>query len=438
LPGAWQAERMSERPGAGESTRASVPISLAVALVSGLAFVILAAVLIPWHWLPGQHVEAVPARTVFTAAQIHRAEHVSAMFRYAGWANLAVGLAAALLLGLTRLGSGLVRRLPGRWWLQVLEATVLLTAITVLVQLPLAAFGHHVDRRYDLSDQTWGPWLSDQLVSAAVTAVFTAIGVLVLLAVVRKAPRSWPVWAAGAGAALTMLGSFVYPVVVEPLFNNFSSMPAGPLRADIFRLAAAEHVHIDDVLVADASKRTTTLNAYVSGFGSTRRVVVYDTVLDSLSNAEIESIVAHELGHAEHQDVLVGTVLGALGGAFGIGLLGLLLADGRLLRRSGVPDTGDPRVLPLLFALIAVGTFVASPVENTMSRAVEARADRTALTVTHDPATFITMQKQLSLRSLADPTPPRISQFWFGSHPTVLQRIGMARLVEASGTHVPK
>ena len=417
---------MSDQARAGEPTRTSVRISLILTLGAGVTFVVLAGLLIPWHWLPGQHVEAVPAGSVFTAAQIDRSEHVSWLLRYAAWGNLAIALLVALILGLTPLGSRMVARLPGRWWVQTIEAAVLLTGIGVLVQLPLAARGHQIDRRYGLSNQDWGSWLSDQLISGAVTAVFTGIGVLVLLAVVRRAPRSWPAWAAVAGATLTMLGSFVYPVVVEPLFNHFSPMPAGPLRADIFRLAAAEHVHIDDVLVADASKRTTTLNASVSGFGSTRRVVVYDTVLSSLSDPEIESIVAHELGHAKHQDVLVGTVLGAVGGAFGIGLLGLLVADDRLLRRAGARDVGDPRVLPLLFALIAAGTLLASPVQNTMSRAVEARADRTALEVTHDPQTFIAMQKALSLRSLADPTPPRISQFWFGSHPTVLQRIGMA------------
>ena len=419
-------DRTSDRTSERTSVRTSVRISLTVTVVAGAAFVVLAAVLVPWHWLPGQHVRAVPARSVFSAAQIHRAEHVSALFRYSGWANLAIGLGLALVLGLTGLGSRLMARLPGRWWCKLLLGAFALTVLTVLVQLPLAAYGHHVDRRYGLSNQGWGPWLSDQAVAALVAAVFTGIGVLVLLVLIRRAPRTWPLWAAGAAAALAMLGSFVYPVLVEPLFNNFSSMPAGPLRTDIFRLAAAEHVHIDDVLVADASKRTTTLNAYVSGFGSTRRVVVYDTVLDSLDDAEVENIVAHELGHAKHRDVLTGTVLGAVGGAFGVGLLGLVLADGRLLRRAGVEHAGDPRVLPLLLALIAVGAFVASPVQNTMSRAVEARADRTALVVTRDPATFVAMQKQLALRSLADPTPPRISQFWFGSHPTVLQRIGMA------------
>jgi STE24 endopeptidase len=223
-----------------------------------------------------------------------------------------------------------------------------------------------------------------------------------------------------------MAGSFVYPVVVEPLFNHFTPMKAGPLRSDVFRLAEQEHVHIGDVLVADASRRTTTLNAYVSGFGSTRRVVVYDTLLDGLPQAQIEMIVAHELGHAKHDDVLLGTTLGALGSAFGIGLLGLVLGSRRVLERADARGLADARAVPLVLALAVVGSLLASPVQNTISRAIEARADRTALEATHDPETFIEMQRQLALRSLADPTPPAWSQFWFGSHPTTLQRIGMA------------
>jgi STE24 endopeptidase len=213
---------------------------------------------------------------------------------------------------------------------------------------------------------------------------------------------------------------------VEPLFNSFTSLPAGPLRTEILALARTEHVPVDDVLVADASRRTTTLNAYVSGFGSTRRVVLYDNVVTTLPRAQIEMIVAHELGHARHEDVLVGTVLGAVGAAFGVGLLGWLLGSRRLLRRAGAQGPGDARVVPLVLALAAVGAFVASPVQNTISRAVEARADLTSLQATGDPATFVAMQRQLTLSSLADPTPPWFSQFWFGSHPTVLQRIGLA------------
>jgi STE24 endopeptidase len=407
-----------------ESTGARA--GLVVAVLTGLAFVVLASLLVPWEWLPGERVHAVVADSVFSHAQISKDEHTSWMLRLPSWGNLAIGLAVALLLGLTRAGSRLVDRLPGTWWAKVVLGTGVLTFVTVVVQLPLSMRYQHVSRDAGLSGQPWGSWLSDQAVSFAVTWVFTAVGVLVVLAIARRAPRTWPAWAAAAAGALAVLGSFVYPVVVEPLFNNFTSLPHGELRTEIFDLARTEGVKVDDVLVADASRRTTTLNAYVSGFGSTRRVVLYDTVLTSLSKPEIEAIVAHELGHAKHEDVLVGTLLGAVGSAFGVGLLGFLLSRPWLLRRSGAASMGDPRIVPLVLALAAVGAFVASPVQNTISRSVEARADLTGLRATGDTETFIAMQRQLTLRSLSDPTPPWLSQFWFGSHPTVLQRIGMA------------
>jgi STE24 endopeptidase len=198
------------------------------------------------------------------------------------------------------------------------------------------------------------------------------------------------------------------------------------------QLAAKEHVHISDVLIADASRRTTTLNAYVSGFGDTRRVVVYDNLIEDLPEREVEVVVAHELGHAAHQDVLFGTGLGAIGGAFGVGLLGLILAERRLLRVARISGAGDPVAVALLLALMTIGTLAASPIENTISRAIEARADRASLAATGDYRDFIAMQKQLAVHSLSDPTPPAWSQVWFGSHPTALQRIGMAEAVQTN------
>jgi STE24 endopeptidase len=409
----------------------SLRISAAVTVVAGIAFVVVAAVLVPWHWLPGGHVEAVRADDVFSAPEIARGEHVSGLLRHAAWGNLVIGLLVAALLGFTRLGSAVVERLPGRWWLKVALGSLLVSVVGAVASVPLDWSAQRVELSEGLSHQAWGSWLSDHAIALAVTWVFTTVGLLVFVGIARLAPRSWPLWAALAAASLAMLGSFVYPVVVEPLFNHFTPMKAGPLRSDILDLAAREHVHVGDVLVADASRRTTTLNAYVSGFGSTRRVVVYDTLLTGLPQSQIEVIVAHELGHARHGDVLIGTVLGALGSAFGVGLLGMLLGSRRLLGRAGADGLADPRVVPLVLALVVVGSLLASPAQNTISRAIEARADRSALGATRDPDTFIAMQRQLALRSLADPTPPAWSQFWFGSHPTTLQRIGMA--VEMAG-----
>jgi STE24 endopeptidase len=354
---------------------------------------------------------------VFSPAQIARARSYASVQRHLGWASLAVTTVLALALGLTHAGAWLARRCPGPWWVRAPLATFVLLLLGDLVTLPFELALRHRDLRFGLTEQSLGGWYRDQATSLLVSWVFVS-------------PTRWPLWTALAGALLTVLGSWVYPVVVEPLFNSFSSLPAGPLRTDILRLAAIEHVPIHDVLVADASRRTTTLNAYVSGFGDTRRVVLYDNLVRDEPRRVTLSVVAHELGHARHHDVAIGTALGAAGAALGSGLLGLLLSRRWLLDRAGATDAGAPEVVALLLALAAMGALLASPVENTVSRAIEARADRSALEATHDYTAFDEVQKQLALRSLSDPTPPAWSQFWFGSHPTGLQRIGIARALQ--------
>ena len=130
-------------------------------------------------------------------------------------------------------------------------------------------------------------------------------------------------------------------MVIEPAFNSFTPMPAGQLRSDLLALADEDGVEVSDVLVADASKRTTALNAYVSGFGSTRRIVVYDTLVKEASPREVELVVAHELGHAKRNDVLHGTVIGAFAAAAGVIAVFLLLSWGGLLSRAGASGAGQ-------------------------------------------------------------------------------------------------
>ncbi len=398
--------------------------------VSALVFAVLCAFLVPWSWVPGGHLVDVRGGEVFSDAQLQRARTYSSMQRHLGWASLAVSLAVALTLGLTRLGAQLVRLVPGPWWVKALLGTLAILLVGGLATLPfdLVIRGNALD--YGLTNQSLAGWLRDWATSLLVSWVFAGITVLVVLVCARRSPRRWPLWVGFVGAMLAVLGSWVYPVVVEPLFNHFTPLPRGELRTKILALADKEQVPVSDVLVADASRRTTTLNAYVSGFGSTRRVVLYDNLVEDVPEREALVVVAHELGHARHHDVATGTLLGAVGVVFGSGLLGLLLSRRRLLDRAGVPDAGAPEVVALLLALAAVGNLLASPVQNTISRAVEARADRASLEATGDYRGFERMQVQLATRSLSDDDPPWLSQFWFGSHPTALQRIGMARALE--------
>jgi STE24 endopeptidase len=184
---------------------------------------------------------------------------------------------------------------------------------------------------------------------------------------------------------------------------------------------------VRDVLVADQSRRTSRLNAYVSGFGSTRRMVVYDTLLAAASPAEVRLVVAHELGHARRNDVLHGTVLGALGAAAGMTGLALALTWPALLRRAGVASAADARVLPLVLALAAVAGLAAAPLQSLVSRRIEARADVFALDLSRDPATFVAMQRRLAVANLSDLEPPPLVYVFFGTHPTAPQRIALAR-----------
>ena len=413
---------MRERGSRGLARRAA----LATAVLSGVLVAGLALVLVPWQWVPGGRLVPLTADALFSPAQIARAERYASVQRALGWTSYFVSLALLLVLGLTPYGSRLVRRVaPRRWWLAVPVGAGAVLLVQRLVTLPFSVAAHAVDLHFDISRQGWGGWSVDLVKSLAVSWVATSLVLLVVVGCARRSPRWWFAWAGGLAVLLSVAGSFLYPVVVEPLFNRFTPMHAGPFKESIFRLADAEGVRIDDVLVADASRRTTTLNAYVSGFGSTRRVVVYDNLLRDLTPAEARVVIAHELGHAKHDDVLLGTALGAIGSVGAVALLALLLDTERLRRRAGVTGAGDPSVVVTVLALTALGTFLVSPLQNTVSRAIEARADRTSLEATHAGATFIRMQRRLALTSLADPTPPALSQLWWGSHPTVLQRAGL-------------
>lgn len=406
-------------------------MALAVALLGGVAFVVLAVVLVPWHPVPGGTPSPADPTSVLTPAEIARGEDYSRWARLWSRSSLAVSLLVACVLGFAPWGRRLVARLRGWWWVRVVLAVALLALIGRVLTLPFAVLLRRHARNHGLSHQAWSAFAVDLVKNELVAIVATSILVVVLVGCARRWRRAWPAVAGGLLAALVLAGSFVYPVVIEPLFNSFSSLEDGPLRTEVMALAEREHVPVDDVLVTDASRRTTTLNAYVSGFGGTRRVVLYDNLVEDVPQDQVLSVVAHELAHAKHDDVLTGSVLGAAGALFGIGLLGLLV--GSVGGRRGL-SMRDPAVVPLVLALVAIGTVLASPVENGISRQIETRADVDALEVTDDPTAFVAVQRQLALHSLSDPTPPAWSQWWFGSHPTTMTRIAIARQLADQGS----
>jgi STE24 endopeptidase len=406
----------------------------AVALVVlGAALIAVVASTTPWSAAPeppGGRGQVQVSRD-FTAEQHAREDRFHRELRPWSFANLGLGLLFALAVGLTPLGARLVeavaRPLGGGWAWQAVLGGLALGLVGQVLSLPLSARAEVVLRRYGLSTQSWGSWWVDVLKAWAVSAVLTALALLVFFALTRAAPRWWWAWAAAGAAALVFVLSFAYPILFEPIFNKFTPMPHSSLRSDLVAMASRDGVPVKDVLVADASRRTTALNAYVSGYGASRRIVVYDTLLRDAPPAEVEIIVAHELGHAKRNDVLYGTAIGALGTATAVCGLYLLLSWAPLLRRAGVTGAGDPRSIGLLLAIVAVGGFLAMPVQNLISRRIEARADVHSLELTRDPETFVLMQRRLSVQNLSDLDPNPVIYVLFSSHPTGPERIAMAR-----------
>lgn len=367
----------------------------------------------------------------FSTQELARAASYASSIRPPLYASMVATLIVVGLLGLTHLGGRVVTAvaapLGGGWWWQIVLGSLALSLIGTLVTLPFGARAQAVRRRFGLSHQSWQAWGIDQGKAWLVNAVLLLALMVVVMGLVRWLPRMWPLVAALAAAGLVVIVSFLFPVVIEPVFNKFTPMPASPLRDSLVQLAAGQGVKVNDVLIVDASRRTTAINAYVSGFGSTRRIVIYDNLLAVTTPAETRVIIAHELAHAKYNDVVRGTVVGALAAAAAVGVLGVVLTTPALTRWAGVVNPHDPRALALVLLTVTLLLTLSGPVQMVISRRLETRADIAALATTSDTLTFAVMQRNLALRNVADPHPPGWVYALSYSHPTCTQRIELAR-----------
>jgi Zn-dependent protease with chaperone function len=356
-------------------------------------------------------------------ARIERFRRVSRLFLLG---SLALELGAlALVVWKGRPLAGLLSDLVGGR-VRAGVAVALVAALAVsLATLPVAAASHWWRRRYGLSEQGYPAWLWDQALGFAVTAVAVAIAVAVAMLLAARLGEAW--WLPGAAvfAALGAAFALAQPVVIQPLFNRFEPLPDRRLAVEVKRLGDRMGVHVETVQVADASRRTTTANAYVAGIGPTRRVVFDDTILDGrFTPAELVSVAAHELGHVSRRHVWKGVAWFAL-----LTVPGLFLAARAAEWRGGLTD---PAAVPIaLFAALAF--FLATlPLQTAVSRRYEAEADWLALEATRDPRSAIGLERRFVTTSLGDPDPPAWVKLWFATHPTPMERIAMAEVFRGS------
>jgi STE24 endopeptidase len=214
-----------------------------------------------------------------------------------------------------------------------------------------------------------------------------------------------------------VLFGYLGPVVLDPVFNKFTPLPAGETRADVLDLARRAGVEVGEVYEIDASRRTTAANAYVTGLGHTKRVVLYDTLLKDFTPAETRLVVAHELGHVKHKDVPGGLLWVAL--VAPLGMLVVARATEKLTRDG---TTAVPAAV-LSLALVAP---VLTTISHQLSRGIERRADAFALEITGEPDAMVSFERRITLQNVGDPDPPRWQQLLMGTHPTTMERIGAA------------
>lgn len=418
----------------GDAPEGSADAGLMPWIVTAVLLAALACAVVlttPWNPLGDADVVKPDAARDFSAAEQAETDAYQSRIRPPSYLGLGVGLIVTVGLGLTTLGARIVsaaaRPAGGGWVWQVLLGGLALLVLIRVSTIAFSAWAESVRRAFGLSTRSWAGWAADVAKSFGLQVAGTLLALLVLVALARTMPRWW--WAVGAvaAAAFVVVLAFVYPLLVEPVFNRFTPLPDGELRTSLLAMADQDGVHVDEVLEADASRRTSTLNAYVSGLGATRRIVVYDTLVEQSPPDQVRNVVAHELGHAAEQDVRNGTMVGALAAAAGVCVLGGLLVWPWLLGRAGAAGPHDPRVIALVLAIVAVIGLASAPVQTVVSRRVETRADLHALELTRDPQTFAEMQRALALAAKADLEPPAIIFGLFATHPTTPQRIALAR-----------
>jgi STE24 endopeptidase len=359
----------------------------------------------------------IDLRSYFSQAEIERGARFARPQR-----ALALGGAAIELGSLAALVSRPPRRLAGPFRRPAAAGAATAAGLAVglsLPPLPLRAIARKRGIAVGLITQSWRGWAADLLKGAAIEAVLAAGAGGAAVAVTRRYPRGWWLPAAIGSVVFGTGLAALAPVVLDPVFNDFTPLPEGQTRADVLELAGAAGVKVGEVFSVDASRRTTAANAYVAGLGPTKRVVLFDTLLDRYSRDEIRVVVAHELGHVRHRDVQRGMVYAALvapAAALAVQRLSWALS----------PERGNAAALPAL-ALSAV--LVGAPtgvIGNRLSRAIERRSDAYSLTLTGAPEAFISFERAIALQNVADLEPPRWLTSLLATHPPTAERIGAA------------
>jgi STE24 endopeptidase len=385
-----------------------------------------AAVDRPAYTLPPQKLK--PARELFRART---------MLHFVGEAWGILQLVLLLALGLPARMRNVAEKLTKNRWGQGFVFVFLFLLTITLLNAPLRVYGHHVAVAYGLSVQGWGSWVWDQAKGFLLTWFVGSLLVMVLFWVIRRSPKHWWFWFWIPTMAAVLFGVFISPIVVDPLFNKFEPLeqrdPA--LVAQLEKVVARSGVTLppDRMFFMQASQKVTSLNAYVTGFGPSKRLVLWDTTIAAATPDELSGVFGHELGHYALHHIVGGLLFTAalLLVAFFLGQKMAQWLLGRFGARWRIRSQNDWALVAVLALVLNVLNFLSEPIDNAFSRSIEHAADVYGQEAIHgivaDPQT--TTQRgfqRLGEGSLDDPTPHPFVEFWTSSHPSIADRAAFA------------
>ena len=344
--------------------------------------------------------------------------------------NFLLGAAISLLL----LGSGLSARLRDfaeritRFrTLQVALYAIAYVVIVAVLSFPLGVYSDYFrEHAYGLATQTFGPWFREQLIGLALDIVATAILMMVLYAVFRRAQRTWWLWGTGVGVLFLVVSMLIAPVFIAPLFNTYKPLTDQKISQPILAMASANEIPVRQVFEVDASRQSNRVSANVSGLFGTTRISLNDNLLKQCTLPEIRFVMAHEMGHyvLNHGIKLILYFGLFILGAFAIARAIFERAVRRWGKRWGVHGIADPAGFPLLVLIFSTFFFLITPLRNTAVRVTEREADAFGINTAREADGFAKVALKLGAYRKLNPGP--VEEFIFFDHPSGRARIRMA------------
>jgi STE24 endopeptidase len=347
--------------------------------------------------------------------------------RWVGMAEFALGLALLLVLLLTG-WTHWIRRIADRsqsYALALFLYTLMLVVLSKLVSLGLDYYSFRLEHRYKLSNQKLRGWIWDETKGLLVSAVLAGLLVEMLYFIIRQFPEHWWLLAWLGFLGVAVLIAQLAPVILFPIFYKFEPLQDEELKSRLVRLGERAGTRVRGVYKWHLSEKSKKANAALTGLGSTRRIILADTLLDNYSPDEIEAVLAHELGHHVHKHILksIGIQAGVTFVGFWAANWALHYAVDRWHMFDAISDFAD---LPLLILIFTLLSFFRMPALNAFSRYNERQADRYAFESIASVAPFVSSMNKLAEQNLAERTPSRWVEWWFHSHPAIARRVAAA------------